>query len=54
MSLISGLLFTANNFLINQTKVVVSDVVLVRTVITMVFYTGLSLSRFVIVPLIKF
>ena len=39
LSLISGLLFTANNFIINQLDVVVSDAVLVRCIIQIIVYT---------------
>jgi len=45
LSLISGILFTANNFLINQWKVSVGDVVIVRTIIQMVTYTSICLYR---------
>jgi len=45
LSLVSGILFTGNNFLINQWQVSVSDTVLVRCVLTMSVYTVISLSR---------
>ena len=45
MSLLSGALFTANNFLINQFEVSVSDVVLVRTVLQMIIYTSICVYR---------
>jgi len=46
LSIISGLLFTANNFIINQFHIVVSDVVVVRCIIQIIvctcsiYYTG--------------
>ena len=51
MSLISGVLFTANNFLINQWKVSVGDVVIVRTVIQMVTYTSICIARLVLIKI---
>ena len=39
LSVISGALFTANNSMINQFDVVVSDAVLVRCVIQMIIFT---------------
>jgi len=45
LSLISGILFTGNNFLINQWQVSVSDTVLVRCVLTMFVYTLISIFR---------
>ena len=39
LSTISGVLFTANNFIINQYKVIVSDAVLVRCVIQIFIYS---------------
>ena len=39
LSLISGALFTANNFVINQFNVVVSDAVLVRCIIQIILYS---------------
>jgi len=39
LSIISGVLFTANNFIINQYKVVVSDAVIVRCIIQTVLYS---------------
>jgi len=39
LSIISGILFTANNFIINQFQVVVSDAVLVRCIIQISLYT---------------
>ena len=38
---ISGVLFTANNFVINQSGVDVGDVILVRTVIQIIIYVFL-------------
>jgi len=43
LSLISGALFTTNNFIINQFGVVVSDAVLVRCVIQIIIFTFLIL-----------
>jgi hypothetical protein len=43
LSLISGALFTANNFVINQFDVVVSDAVLVRCVIQIIVFTFIIL-----------
>ena len=45
LSLVSGFLFTANNFLINQTALTVSDLVLVRTTTQVILYTTLVSSR---------
>ena len=45
LSLLSGSLFTANNFLINQFDVSVSDVVLVRCVLQMIIYSSICLIR---------
>ena len=42
---ISGVLFTANNFVINQTGVDVGDVILVRTVIQIIIYVFLIIYR---------
>ena len=42
---ISGVLFTANNFVINQTGVDVGDVILVRTVIQIIIYVFLIKYR---------
>jgi len=39
LSIISGILFTANNFIINQFQVVVSDAVIVRCIIQISIYT---------------
>ena len=39
LSVISGALFTANNFVINQFDVAVSDAVLVRCVIQIIIFT---------------
>ena len=39
LSIISGSLFTANNFIINQFQVVVSDAVLVRCVLQALIFT---------------
>ena len=39
LSLLSGVLFTANNFIINQFQVIVSDAVLVRCIIQITIYT---------------
>jgi len=41
LSMISGVLFTTNNFIINQLEVVVSDVVLVRCFIQIFIYTSI-------------
>ena len=38
-------MFTANNFLINQTALTVSDLVLVRTTIQVVLFTIVVISR---------
>jgi len=42
---VSGILFTANNFVINQTKVDVGDVVLVRTLVQISIYLLILLYR---------
>ena len=42
---ISGVLFTANNFVINQTGVDVGDVILVRTVIQIIIYVLILMYR---------
>jgi len=39
LAILSGILFTANNFIINQFQVVVSDAVLVRCIIVISIYT---------------
>ena len=39
LSITSGILFTANNFIINQFQVVVSDAVLVRCVIQAIIFS---------------
>jgi len=45
LALLSGALFTGNNFIINQWQVSVSDVVLIRCVITITIYSVISLRR---------
>ena len=45
LALVSGALFTANNFLINQFRVSVPDLLLVRTLMQMLIYTGICLYR---------
>ena len=45
LSLISGFLFTANNFLINRTSLSVSDLVLVRTTLQALLCTVVVSSR---------
>jgi len=45
LALVGGILFTVNNFIINQWQVSVSDVVLVRCVLTITIYTFTSLLR---------
>ena len=42
---LSGILFTANNFIINQTEVDVADVVLVRTIVQVLVYVPVILYR---------
>ena len=42
---ISGVLFTANNFVINQSGVDVGDVILVRTVIQVIIYVLILMYR---------
>ena len=42
---ISGILFTANNFVINQSQVDVGDVVLVRTAVQMAVYVTILIAR---------
>ena len=45
LALVSGALFTANNFLINQFRVSVPDLLLVRTLMQMLIYTSYCLYR---------
>ena len=45
LSLLSGFLFTSNNFVINQSQVCVSDLVLVRTVLQVLVYTVITRLR---------
>jgi len=45
LALLSGALFTGNNFIINQWQVSVSDVVLIRCVITITIFSVISLLR---------
>ena len=42
---VSGILFTANNFIINQTQVDVGDVILVRTLLQISIYVSILLYR---------
>ena len=42
---LSGILFTANNFVINQTQVDVGDVILVRTLLQISIYVSILLYR---------
>ena len=42
---ISGILFTANNFVINRTQVDVGDVVLVRTAVQIAVYVTILVAR---------
>ena len=45
LALVSGILFTGNNFVINQSSVSVSDVVLVRTVLQLLVYSVIIWAR---------
>ena len=45
MASISGILFTANNFVINRTQVDVGDVVLVRTAVQIAVYVTILVAR---------
>ena len=42
---VSGVLFTANNFIINQSQVEVGDVVLVRTLLQISIYVSVLIYR---------
>ena len=45
ISICAGFLFTANNFMINQFQVVVSDAVVVRCVLQIIIYSAVIFSR---------
>ena len=45
MALVSGILFTANNFMVNRYSVSACHLVLVRTLLQMLVYTAYCLAR---------
>ena len=45
MASFSGILFTANNFVINQSQVDVGDLVLVRTAVQIAVYVTILIAR---------
>ena len=45
LALLSGVLFTANNFVLKQTGVSVGDVVMVRLVLQVLLYLTIALTR---------
>ena len=45
LALVSGILFTANNFLVNRYMVSACHLVLVRTLLQMLVYTAYCLAR---------
>ena len=45
LALVSGILFTANNFMVNRYSVSACHLVLVRTLLQMLVYTAYCLAR---------
>ena len=45
LALLSGCLFTANSFVINQYDINVGDLLLVRTILQLLIYSSISLYR---------